>query len=428
MIGLYQLCARTEEFELLGEDEAPGLERSHGGSAKVLTALVAAFDTEGGALRAAMPLAGAALLEHQIRRLAAAGAEHPILLVEAMTPALAAPLARLRADGIAVRVLTHISEAADLLAAEPRVLVVADACLPARALLERMATAPVPAVATVPDMAENAAFERIDATERWAGIALLDGRRIAEVAQIVGDWDPISTMLRSAVQEHAGRVPAGDDVPVVVGSGEAMRAAEARLVAGSREEARGWAQRYVEAPIAEVILPQLFARAVQPSLFAGLSGGLAAAGAVAGLAGYRWWALAPLLLAGPLARIAGRLSLIQARKVPAAAALPYARRICLALAAGGLGAELMLERGQWGWLLLGCLTVIATMLTSVGNRLSAWLGSGGEPMWLATPAALTWSLLPFALLGAWGSGLVAVTIYAAGSATFMLGRALKLAR
>jgi uncharacterized membrane protein (DUF441 family) len=108
--------------------------------------------------------------------------------------------------------------------------------------------------------------------------------------------------------------------------------------------------------------------------------------------------------------------------------LPLGRRICLGIAALGLGAGLMAQRGQWGWLLLAGLLLAATLLTSAANRLSAWLGGDGEPLWLATPTALTWTLLPFALGGAWGGGLAAATLYATGSAIFMLWRALRLAR
>ncbi|MDO6416462.1 hypothetical protein Q4F19_18910 [Sphingomonas sp. BIUV-7] len=393
-----------------------------------LAALVAAFDVEAGAPRAALPLAGVTLVEHQIRRLASAGAERPILLVEQMAPALAAPLARLRADGIAVKVATSIAAAADLLAAEPRVLILADACLPDRALIERIAIAGVPSIAVVLDLPEHAAFERIDAEHRWAGIALLDGRRIAEVAQMVGDWDPISTMLRSAVQETAARIEVGRDVPVLAGSSEALHAAEARLVAASREAARGWSDRFLEAPIAEALLPQLFARSIQPSLPALLSAVLAIGGGLAATGGYRWLALVPLLLAGPLARMGQRLSLIQARRVPGASWLATARLAGRGLAGLGLGWWLMRGDGQWGWLLTAGLLVGLMAALFAARGIVAWLGDGEDPEWLATPAALGWALLPFGLAGLWGWGLGAITAYAGASFGWTLVRALRLAR
>ncbi|PZU06617.1 hypothetical protein [Sphingomonas sp.] len=393
-----------------------------------LAALVAAFDVEAGSPRAVLPLAGATLLEHQIRRLATAGAERPILLVEQMTPALAAPLARLRADGIAVKVATNIAAAADLLAAEPRVLILADACLPDRALIDRIATASVPSIAVVDDTPENGAFERVDAQHRWAGIALLCGRRIAEVAQMVGDWDPISTMLRSAVQESAGRLEAGRDIPVLAGSSASLRAAEARLVAASREAGRGWSDRFLEAPITEALLPQLFARSIQPSLPSLLSGLFAIGGGLAALAGYRWFALVPLLLAGPLGRMGQRLALIQARRLPGAAALATVRLAGRGLAAAGLGWWLMRGSGQWGWLLVAALLLALMGGMAPARRIAAWLGGGDDPEWLATPTALGWVILPFGLAGAWASGFAAITLYAGVSFVWMLLRALKLAR
>ncbi|QJU56379.1 hypothetical protein HL653_00025 [Sphingomonas sp. AP4-R1] len=393
-----------------------------------LAALVAAFDVEAGVPRAALPLAGATLVEHQIRRLATAGAERPILLVEQMAPALAAPLARLRADGIAVKVATSIAAAADLLAAEPRVLILADACLPDRALIDRIATAPVPALAVLDDIPVHAAFERIDAQHRWAGIAILDGRRIAEVAQMVGDWDPISTMLRAAVQEHAARIEAGRDIPVLAGSADAVHTAEARLITASREASRSWSDRFVEAPITEALLPQLFARAIQPSLPATLSALLAVGGALAALAGYRWFALLPLLLAGPLARMGQRLSLIQARRVRSDATLQAIRLGSRALAALGLGWWLMRNSGQWGWLLAALLLVVAMAGLSAARRIVAWLGDGEDPIWYATPPALGWVILPFAALGLWTWGLSAITLYAGATFGWTMIRALRLAR
>jgi hypothetical protein len=399
-----------------------------GSTRMTLAALVAAFDTEAGSPRAALPLAGATLVEHQIRRLATAGAERPILLVEQMAPALAAPLARLRADGIAVKVATSIAAAADLLAAEPRVLVLADACLPDRALIDRIALATVPSITVVDDVPENGAFERIDAQHRWAGIALLDGRRIAEVAQMVGDWDPISTMLRSAVQEHAVRIEVGRDVPVLAGSAETLHAAELRLVAASREASRGWSDRFVEAPITEALLPQLFARSIQPSLPSGLSAMLAIGGGLAALSGYRWLALVPLLLAGPLARMGQRLSLIQARRVPGANILAMTRLVGRGLATAGLGWWLMRSTGQWGWLLVA-LSLIGLMSgQSALRRIIAWLGGDSDPEWYATPPALCWVMLPFAAASLWGWGLGAITLYAGGTLGWSLLRALRLAR
>lgn len=393
-----------------------------------LAALVAAFDLEAGSPRAALPLAGATLMEHQIRRLATAGAERPILLVEQMNPALAAPLARLRADGIAVKVATNIAAAADLLAAEPRVLILADACLPDRALIDRIAAAAVPSIAVVDDVPDHAMFERIDAQHRWAGIALLDGRRIAEVAQMVGDWDPISTMLRSAVQEHAGRIEAGRDVPVLAGSADMLHAAEARLVTASREAGRGWSDRFVEGPITEALLPQLFARAIQPSLPASLSAILAVGGALAALSGTRWLALVPLLLAGPLARMGQRLSLIQARRVAGATMLATVRLGARGFAALGLGWWLMRGTGQWGWLLVAALLIGLMTALAAERRIVAWLGDSEDPEWAATPVALCWTMLPFAAFGVWGWGLGAITLYAGATFGWAMLRALRLAR
>src|SRR3546814_11072034 len=58
-------------------------------------------------------------------------------------------------------------------------------------------------------------FERIDATARWAGLALLPGTMVREVSRRFGDWDLQSTLLRTAVQSGAARMT-WDDGPLYV--------------------------------------------------------------------------------------------------------------------------------------------------------------------------------------------------------------------
>src|SRR3546814_15367840 len=50
---------------------------------------------------------------------------------------------------------------------------------------------------------------------RWAGLALLPGTMVREVSRRFGDWDLQSTLLRTAVQSGAARMP-WDDVPLYV--------------------------------------------------------------------------------------------------------------------------------------------------------------------------------------------------------------------
>lgn len=64
-----------------------------------------------------------------------------------------------------------------------------------------------PAIMVTGDLAITQDFERIDATARWAGLAVVNGGDVADLADLPGDWDMLLTLLRKAVQAGAHRIP-----------------------------------------------------------------------------------------------------------------------------------------------------------------------------------------------------------------------------
>jgi hypothetical protein len=392
-----------------------------------LTALVAAYGGDAEGLFALRPLAGATVLEHQVRRLAAAGVDKVLLLVEEWPPALSAPLGRLRADGIVVDAVRAFADVADRIVAEPRVLLVADGALPDRALIDRLSQATVPTLAALPDTPAFAAFERIDADMRWAGVAVLDGRRVSEAAAMLGEWDPVSTMMRRAVQEGAARIETPQP-PLLADRVEALAQAEAGLVATSREAPIGWADRFIVLPLVDVGLPLFFARGIEPVWPAITALLLTAMGATAALLGYRWPALLLLLAGVPIARMATRLATVQARALPFARWLRGAIPAGLAIGAIGLGFGLMATTRQWGWLLVAGGTIGAFSGLAAQRRLLGWAGEARENVWLARAGDMPWALLPFAVAGAWGTGLAAIAGYAIGSLGWAMARLVRITR
>ena len=174
------------------------------------TALIGAYEPGPGpgGLRSLLPLAGMSVVEHQARRAIEAGAARVLLLIDEAPSELSEAIARLRHDGIQAGMAQGIDQVADAIPQDETVLLIAEACLPEVGLLRAMTAAHVPVLATLPDTADHAQFERIDADQRWAGVALLDGRRVAETAAMIGAWDPVSTLMRRAVQGGAGRIDA----------------------------------------------------------------------------------------------------------------------------------------------------------------------------------------------------------------------------
>lgn len=392
-----------------------------------LGAVVAAYGGNGDGLYALRPLAGATVLEHQVRRLAAAGATKVILLIDDWPPALAQPLSRLRADGISIDAIRNLGDAVDRLAAMPRILLLADGTLPERALLDRISEAPVPALGVLPDGPETAQFERIDAVARWAGVAMLDGRRIAEAAAMIGEWDPVSTLMRRAVQEGAARVEA-PQAPMLADADEGIGAAEAGLVAASREAAVGLTDRFLVLPLVDVTLPLFFAKRIEPLWPAVAALLLAVIGAASAVAGWHWPALIALLIAQPLARMGSRLATVQARALPFAVGLRIALPASLGIAALGLGWGLVRAGGQWGWMLVAGAALAGFAGLMVQRRVLAWAGEAREPRWLARASDMPWAMIPFAAAGFWGTGLALVAAYAVGSLGWAMRRLLRMTR
>jgi hypothetical protein len=380
------------------------------------TALIGAYEPGPGpgGLRALQPLAGMSVVEHQARRAIEAGAGRVLFLIDEAPPELSEAIARLRNDGIQAGLARGIDQAADALPQDGTVLLIAESCLPDIALLRAVVAASVPALGALPDTPQYGQFERIDAEQRWAGVALLDGHRIAETAAMIGAWDPVSTLLRRAVQEGAVRIEAASP-PILATDPAALAAAEYSILAAARRPAGDLIGRVLFSPTEELALPLLLARKADANVVAGIAAGLALAGGALATVGWPWAALLALLLSGPAAAGAARLGRIRQR-APTQQRIFGVVRICgAAVGAVGLARMLAAATGQWGWWLTGAVA-IAAMLALWAERRSSVVT---PPLWLASVDTLVWAMLPFAAFGRWDWGLAATACYAAGSFAWM---------
>jgi len=365
------------------------------------------FD-ESGRRIAILPMAGMTLVERQARTAAVASA-HPIyLLGEEDDADLAEIVTRLVRDGIDVQAVDGLPAAAEKIGLDTPVLLIADGCLADADLMTRVCEAHMPALAVVPDAADRGQYERIDALARWAGVALIDGKRVAETAAMLGSWDPVSTLLRRTAQEQATRVQVGEAPPALARDANDAEAAEDNLYDATARPPRDWIERLVLQPLEGKALPLLLTRQIGPDALADAASIAAALGAILSLGGLRWPALIALLFAAPLVGIAERLGRLHARRIRRA---PIYRIVHLAsgvIAAGGLGLQLALATHQWGWLLLAAVLVASMLLLDEEK---------GEvpPFWLPRPITLPWAMLPFAIFGRWGTGLAALTLWSAAS-------------
>lgn len=376
------------------------------------TALIGAYEPGPGpgGLRALLPLAGMSVVEHQARRAVEAGAARVLLLIDEGPGELLEAVARLRHDGIQTGMAQGIDQVADAVGQDETVLLIAEACLPEVGLLRALCHAHVPALAVLPDTAEHGQFERIDSEQRWAGVALLDGHRLAETAAMIGAWDPVSTLLRRAVQEGAGRIEAVK-APILATDAAALAAAEQAILAGARKPADDLIGRVLFAPTEELAMPLLLARKTEANMLAGAGALLSFVGGALSLAGWRWVPLVGLLLSGLAAAGAARLGRIRQRSRFQERIFGWARLAGAALGVAGLARILATASGQWGWWLTGGLLLAAMLGLSAERR----VGSTKPPIWLASVDTLIWAMLPFAAFRHWDWGMGAITLYAVAS-------------
>lgn len=379
-----------------------------------LAALIAAYqETSQGKLRATLTLAGRSLVERQARLAAAVGAQPVVILVERVPAELAAAIDRLRSEGVGAIVARTVEEAADAVLPEDRLLLVADGLVAETGHFTRLAGAAGPTVLTVPDEGVDDRHERIDADSRWAGLALTDGAALRETAAMLGDWDAQSTLLRLTLQAGARQLAVrgeADGYLLIADNEQELLRAEQQIVVAAGGPGRGWAGRFLLAPIERATTRLLMPSAVTPewlSLAAALLTGLAT---FLFARGWLWAGGLTLLVASPLDGAAERLGdvRLQARRPPG-----WWSHIIPVTAAAALLALAWTLSLTAGW---GCLVLAATAILfqiALNGEIHGREIAGRE--WLSDRNAMLWLMLPFAVAGEWVLGLAALAGYAAGS-------------
>ena len=380
-----------------------------------LGALIGAYqEDDAGGLRALLPLAGRTLIEYQARCLASAGAAPLTVLVERMPPALNEALERLRAEGIAMVPVSDGTEAASRFEAGSQLLLLADGIVPDMGDLELVLEAGDGAILTVPDDEEHAAYERIDAQCRWAGLAKVDANMLGATAAMLGDWDLQSTLLRRAVQAGARLIPSNSAEgrgPFLASDEAAMAGYERRLLVASRTSRDDAVSRYFLPLVEELATERLMETGLKPAWLVQAALFLTAAAAFCFTRGWHWGALALLLLSTPLDLVAQRLALLRLRPLGPAM---LSRR--LLWPAGGLA---LLALGWFearhgaGW------GAMMAALTAAGFAEAGRIERAGRDLpggqWHFARRNAIWLALPLAVGGWWNVYLALVALYAATS-------------
>ena len=379
-----------------------------------LGALISAYqEDDQGTLRALFPLAGRTLIEYQARCVAAAGAAPIVVLVERAPTALHEAFERLRSEGLTVIPVSDGNEAASRFEAGTLILQIADGLAPDYALCARLADYAEPTVALLPDDDDHQAYERVDATSRWAGLSLVDSQTLASTAAMLGDWDLQSTLLRRAVQAGARRIAAGDpgNGALLAQSPADLAGFERRLLVGSRGARDDWASRYALPLIEEFATERLMESRVKPHWLVAFALGLTLAAALGFSRGWLWPSVGLLVLSTPFDLVAERLAALRMRPLPVAL---LTRR--LLWPGSGLA---MLALGWWSYHHGGGWGAFVTALSASAFAQAARSEHAGVELppgpWLFSRRNAIFTAIPFAIAGWWGGLLLTLLLYAAAS-------------
>jgi hypothetical protein len=382
--------------------------------AAILSASRASSDSTA-ALRASLHFAGQTLVEYQARQAARAGADRIMILVSVITPALSQAVDRLSADGIPVALVRDMVSMVRDAPRESDVLLVADGIIVAQAHFDAIAEREGNALLVTDDSRASAPLERIDAGQRWAGLARISPDLLFGTLDMIGDWDLSLTLVRAAVQSGARRVTVPQDdlmtgrVALVDGQAQADLVAQAVMSAGSTaKRTRGAAEHYLLCPAARLISPALMRTQVPATQVRIAAMALAAIALVPIELLWSATGLLMLFVALGLAEVADRLDELALRSPPAG----WTAFVVSFFAVGGIS--------------LAGESVLATclaLLLAIVQFADRWRRTAGARPWMiVTPATAVFLLLLTAIFGAtmFGYTLAMLAVIASVGAIILL--------
>lgn len=378
------------------------------GFAAILSASRPASDSPASS-RASLFFAGQTLVEYQARQAVRAGADRILIMVSVITPALSQAVDRLSADGIAVALVRDMVTMVRDAPRDADALLIADGAIVAQGHIDALGRAEGNALLVTDDSRASAPFERIDAGQRWAGVARISPDLLFGTLDMIGDWDLALTLVRAAVQRGARRVTVAEadllEGRVALVENQAQAALVAQVVTASGASVRGrrgGIEHLLFAPLVGFLGPALM-RAQVPALQVRI--GAIALAAIALVPIELQWTLTGfvlLLLALLVAEVADRVDELALRRPPdgwLAFAVPGLALIGLVL--GGASA----------------VAVDLALLTGILMVATRWQRAGGAAPWMIlTPGTVLLLLLGAGVLGALAGGFRVAVLLAIASA------------
>jgi phosphatidylglycerophosphate synthase len=379
---------------------------------------------------AAIRAAGISVIERQARQVRRAGATRIVVIAERMPPGLAEALERV-GDTEVIRDPATLN-----LTASEQVLVLEEGLIVDERAIRALTGSPAPALAVWSGPEPRPGAERLDAVTHWAGLALYDGSLVASVAGQLGEWDLQSTLLRAAVEAGAARVDLGAlptyepnrrrDVPLiwlpVRDAASAVRATDL-LLAAAQKGCLDWPAHHIHPPVENALVRLLLDTPITPNTITVATGVLGFLATAAFANGWLWTGLLLALVIGPLDGVDGKLARTRMEfsrwgdlEHVLDKFVEYSWFLALAYHFSG-------SRDPSGpWALAAIITLFALAEAVQGeffNRVTgAQLDDAGPfERRFRTIAGrrntFMWTLLPFALFGAWYAGFVVLAAYSA---------------
>lgn len=365
-------------------------------------------DDRPGMLAATLPFAGMTVIEYQARLLIAAGASQIVIVVARLTPELLGAVARIGRRGVTIDSVRSAAEAAARLHPLAHLMVLADGLVTTDAVLAPIASGEGDALLVVAEGESSAGYELIGGGDAWAGVARLDGARLAEVAAMPRDYDVQSSLLHVAAQAGAVRLMLPEDERRgghgIERRGDTLETRSRAVVSALLAARTGWFDRWIVRPLARVVLPPLMRRHVPTPGLASAAGGLGLLGLVALWAGQLTLGLLASLSAVAAAKLAASFAWLRDE-----AALSRAMAVLIAgvpgFAALLLGRAVDADTGELTGLVLALALIAAGGL---GERAA----TRERPSWWGDPPAYLVVLAACTLIGFPTAGLVAAALYA----------------
>jgi hypothetical protein len=227
---------------------------------------------------------------------------------------------------------------------------------------------------------------------------------------MLGDWDLHSTLLRRTVQAGAQLVPVAEGfTPFLASAGTGPEAFDRHLLRASQSTRRDWPSRYILPPLEQFLVKQAAGTVIQPSWLLGAALLLVLAAALLFTRGEMPWALALLLLATPLDRVADRLATLRLRPLARSHLLRRLLWPAHGVALLAIGWFETRHGGGWGALVAAAATLAFAEAARVEGR-------GRElplQLWLFGPKPAVFAAIPFAIAGWWSALTVGLALYAA---------------